>query len=229
VDAMNRRYFPTVVRERNEYPTSDFRPMAETDFHRKLMTLVIDTLIAWFEGRPDVYVSGNLLVFYEKGNKRRHVAPDCFVVFGVPNYDRQNFLIWDEGRSPAVVIEITSKTTRAEDTKKKFALYRDVLRVPEYYLFDPKAEYLKPSLQGFRSVDGVYVPIEPADERFPSQQLGLHLARDGQLLRFWNPATQGNVSTPVERLSVERQLLEAETEQLRQEIEALRRRLGEKP
>src|SRR6187399_3008618 len=31
-----------------EYPTSDGKPMAETEFHRKLMTALIETLEAWF-------------------------------------------------------------------------------------------------------------------------------------------------------------------------------------
>lgn len=213
---MNQRFFPTVIPDRNTYPTTDFRPMAETDFHRKLMTAVIDTLIAWYATRPDVYVTGNLLLFYEKGNKRRHVAPDCFVVFGVPNYDRPNYLLWDEKRGPSVVIEITSKTTKAEDTKTKFALYRDTLKVPEYFLFDPKGEYLEPSLQGYRLVKRKYVTIEAIESRLPSEALGLHFERDGQSLRLWNPETRNWLPTQAERV-----------EQLRRENEELRRRLGE--
>lgn len=234
---MSHRFFPTVVRSRNDYPTSDGRPMAESDFHRKLMTLVIDTLIGWAAGRPDVYVTGNLLLFYEKGNKRRHVAPDCFVAFGVPNYNRLNYLMWDEGRPPNVVLEITSKTTKTEDTKKKFRLYRDTIRVPEYFLFDPTGSYLTPRLQGYRLDGPEYVPIPETDGRLPSQELGLHLERDEQLLRFWNPATGAWVPTPPEWLALERSLwlnaerslsaVEAEVERLRRENEELRRRLGE--
>ncbi len=227
---MNQRFFPTVIPDRNNYPTTDFRPMAETDFHRKLMTAVIDTLIAWYATRPDVYVTGNLLLFYEKGNKRRHVAPDCFVVLGVPNYDRPNYLLWDEKRGPSVVIEITSKTTKAEDTKTKFALYRDTLKVPEYFLFDPKGEYLEPSLQGYRLVKRKYVAIEAVESRLPSESLGLHFERDGQALRLWNPETRNWLPTQAERMTeaeAGRFASESEAERLRREIEVLRRRLGE--
>ena len=38
-----------------------------------------------FRGRRDVYVSGNLLLYYQKGNPRAAVAPDVFVVLGVAN------------------------------------------------------------------------------------------------------------------------------------------------
>ena len=47
--------------------------------------------------------------------------------------------------------------------------------MPEYFLFDPRSEYLKPSLRGFRLIAGEYRPIEPIDGRLPSEMLGLHL------------------------------------------------------
>ena len=47
----------------NGYPTTDRKPMAETDTHRLLMTALIETLDHQFAGQPRAYVSGNLLVF----------------------------------------------------------------------------------------------------------------------------------------------------------------------
>src|SRR6184192_2667660 len=86
---LKRKTFPD-----NDYPTSDGKPMAETDYHRVLMIELIHTLDEFFAPVPDVYVSGNLLVFYEKGNKRRHVSPDVFVVHGVEKAYRPNYLMW---------------------------------------------------------------------------------------------------------------------------------------
>src|SRR3954463_2509752 len=109
------------------------------------MTDLIERLQDWFADDPRVYVTGNLLLYYERGNKRKHVSPDVFVVRGVPKLPpRDYYLLWEEGKSPDVVIEITSKTTRREDEKKKLILYRDVLKVPEYFQFDPTEDYLKP-------------------------------------------------------------------------------------
>jgi hypothetical protein len=50
------------------YPTSDGKPMAETDIHRRLMTELIAALQAFYADEPSVYISGNLLLFYEEGN-----------------------------------------------------------------------------------------------------------------------------------------------------------------
>ena len=55
----------------NAYPTSDGRPMGETDLHRRVMFDLIESLTMFYAGQK-VYVSGNLLLFYEPGNKRRH-------------------------------------------------------------------------------------------------------------------------------------------------------------
>jgi Uma2 family endonuclease len=231
-----------------DYPTGDGKPMAETDVHRDDMVDVIQMLKDHFADHSDVYVSGNLLMFYVEGNRRKHVSPDVFLVWGVEKKDRDHYLVWKEGKAPDLAIEITSKSTRREDTKTKKELYRDVLEVAEYFQFDPTEDYLKPPLQGFRLIDGDYVPIELVDGRLPSKILGLHLERDGKKLRLFNPATGRRLLLASERIELAerlaetaeagrqsaqhraetaeagRQRLAEENERLRQEIEALRRR-----
>jgi Uma2 family endonuclease len=178
--------------------------MAETDLHRQDMIDTIQTLEDHYDANPDVYVSGNLLLFYERGNRRKHVSPDTFVVFGVPKQPlRDYYLLWEEGRPPDVVIEITSKTTRRDDQQKKRVIYRDILKVPEYFQFDPTRDYLKPPLQGFRLVNGDYLPIDSIAGRLPSERLGLHLEQAGAQLRLFDPATKRWLLTRRERVEQE--------------------------
>jgi Uma2 family endonuclease len=202
-----------------EYPTGDGKPMAETPVHRDAMIDLIPTLQAYYRDDPMAYVSGNMLVYYEEGNKRRHLAPDVFVVRGIPKHERLNYLLWEEGKGPDLVIELTSKSTRREDQTTKRDLYRDVLRVSEYFLFDPLAEYLDPPLQGFRLVAGEYAPIDPRDGRLPSEVTGLHLESRGRALRLYSPELGLVLPTPAERMAE----AEAEVERLRAELESLRR------
>jgi Uma2 family endonuclease len=209
------------TQRRNDYPTSDGRPMGETDLHRKLMASLIELLENWFARDPMVYVSGNLLVFYEPGNRRRHLSPDVFVVKGVPNHIRDNYLIWEEGRGPDVVIELTSASTRTEDVDEKMGLYRDVLRVPEYFLFDPRGEYLEPDFQGYRLSGSDYVAIEAVANRLPSECLGLHLERRGQGLRLFDPATGQYLPSQEEQTQRETAARVA-AEQARQQAEQAR-------
>jgi Uma2 family endonuclease len=210
------------------YPTRDGRPMGETELHRNKMQDLITTLDYYFAAKPDIYVGGDLLIFYERGDRRKHISPDVFVVRGVPKLPmRDHYLIWLEGKAPEVVIEVTSKSTRREDQKKKSVLYRDVLKVAEYFLFDPTEDYLKPPFQGYRLVEGEYFPIEPIEGRLPSAVLGLHLERFGVDLRLFDPAAGCWLMTPRELAWAERQRAEAERQRAqaeRQRAEAERQR-----
>ena len=60
-----------------EYPSSDGKPMAEIDLHRDEMIYVIEALQKHFRDAPDVYVSGNLLLYYVEGEPRYSISPDA--------------------------------------------------------------------------------------------------------------------------------------------------------
>ena len=64
----------------------------------------------------------------------------------------------------------------------------------EYFLYDPRGEYLTPRLQGYRLVDGGYermAAVESIDRTLtlPSEVLGLELRAKGEEMHFHNPAT----------------------------------------
>jgi Uma2 family endonuclease len=215
-----------------DYPTGDGKPVGETPTHRDNLLYLIEMLRDWYAKNDDVYISGNMFLYYEEGNKHKHVSPDVFVVHGVPKAaPLRYYAIWDQGeRGPDLVIEVTSPTTRKEDTEKKFRLYQKVLRVSEYFLFDPFAEYLKPPLQGYQLKRGRYVRIKPVHGRLPSEITGLHLERNGEDLRLYDPNTKVWVPSPREKVAqAQAKLVQAEAEnaRLRQELEALRRAAGQ--
>ncbi len=186
-----------------DYPESDGKPMAETPVHMQVMWDVINMLMAWFTHNPLVYVWGNMFLYYVQGNPKKNVSPDVMVVKGVDkDRERRVFKVWDEnGRTPSVTIEISSRKTRREDTVTKFTLYQDVLKVREYFLFDPFGEYLDPPLKGYRLRGGVYQPIRAVAGRLPSLELGLHLEANGQQLRLWDPSTGQWLATRAKRSS----------------------------
>ena len=185
---------PSVI----EYPTSDGKPLAETDLHFDRITYVAHALKIRYADTPDVYVGANMLVYDEPGNPRRHLAPDVFVVFGVPNRRRDLLKIWEE-RPPSFVLEVTSKSTRGEDMRTKRQRYA-AWGVEEYFLYDPRGEYLAPPLQGLTLRDGAYRPMPLS--RFPngrrghaSATLGIDLYLKGPELRLFDPATGKDLRT----------------------------------
>jgi Uma2 family endonuclease len=197
-----------------EYPESDGLPRAETDLHRKIMTYVIERLSARYADRKDVYVSGNLLVYYEKGQWGISLSPDCMVVFSVPPGDRRIFKTWEEGAYPTVVFEITSKATQREDMFKKFRVYESIWRVKELFLFDPTEDYLDPSLIGYRMNRGELRQLKPTDGRLKSTELGITLERDGTRLVLRDAKSGKELLLPAE----------AEVAHLRAELAALKKK-----
>ena len=228
------------------YPESDGEPMAETDIHRKLMTDFIEMLENHFRSRPDVYVSGNLLLYYEEGNPKASVAPDVFVVFGIERKQRRTYRLWEEGKGPDFVLELVSKNTYRNDLGDKKDLYASVLSVKEYYLYDPDGQYLPSPLLGYRlEEDGAYSPIQPVEvmslraqrsNLLPSFVLGLELGIRDDELKLYNPLTKEWVLKPVEqaeekaqRESLTRRQAEARAQQAeaRAQQESLTRRQAE--
>jgi len=209
-----------------EYPESDGKPVGETDVHRREILHTIETLERHFRDAPDIYVSGNLMFYYEEGNPSAVVSPDVFVVKGVRKGLRRTYKLWEEGVAPCVVIEMTSRSTRLEDKGNKRALYA-LLGVREYFLFDPLGEYLKPPLQGFTLVDGEYAPLPfESDGGIISRELGLKLYRDETVLRLFDLASGREVVRTEDLSDVLQQTLarvQQAEEQAQREADARRR------
>ena len=175
-----------------DYPSSDGKPMAESDSQRKPLTYAVDCLGHYFRNHPDVYVSGNLLIYYQQGTLAR-VAPDVFVVFGARDEERSSYLLWEEPKAPDFVLEIASPGTWREDQTSKRELYSQ-LGVGEYWQYDPTRNYLQPPLQGLELVRGEYEPLprwELAGGTLAarSEVLGLEMRLAGRRLRFHDPQT----------------------------------------
>ena len=185
---------PTIV-----YPESDGKPMAETDRHRRLIMDFILMLEDHFRDSNDVYVSGDLLIYYEEGNIYKSVAPDVFVVFGVSKKDRRTYRTWEEGQTPDFVLEAASPSTYRKDITDKKELYASILGVREYYIYDPYAE-VHPHFQGYRLVEGVYEPIEFVDDRLPSIVLGLELGEHNGVLSLYDENRSAWIAPPKERV-----------------------------
>jgi Uma2 family endonuclease len=188
--------------------------MGETETHRQEISDAIEVLKDFFRAQADVYVNGNMFIYYEKGKREKNVCPDVFVVRGVDKRRRRSYFLWKEGHSPCVALEMTSKSTRRQDEKDKLPTYAR-LGVNEYFLFDPFGEYLQPPLRGYRLVGGVYLPIAPLENGdLPSLELGLHLRHEAAGLRFVDAATGERLLKPYEvaeaRRAAERQARAAE-------------------
>ena len=216
-----------------DYPSSDGKPMAESESQLIPLTYAVSCLRHYFRNRPEAFASGNLLIYYEEGTRAR-VAPDVFVVFGARNRkeERASYRLWEEEKAPDFVLEITSPATWRDDRDRKRELYRR-LGVGEYWQYDPTRNYLEPPLQGLELVRGEYEPLPGwrlADGTLAarSEVLGLELRVAGRRLRFHDPQAGEDLRDLAEaedgRQEAEEQRREAEA---RVEREAAARQAAE--
>lgn len=139
------------------YPESDGEPMADSDAQYEVMTDTKFALSSYFRDRADVYVAANLLIYYERMDPTKRVAPDVFVVKGTHKARRTSYKTFIDGKPPSVVFEIASSGTWSKDILKR-PLYEQ-LQIPEYFMLDPQGDLFGDVLMGFRLVQGLYHPI----------------------------------------------------------------------
>ncbi|MEG3926485.1 MULTISPECIES: Uma2 family endonuclease [unclassified Microcoleus] len=220
---------PTLKTSEIVYPSADREPVAETYDHVYAILTTLEVLKQYLADRRAT-VLANQFLYYAQGFPKVRVAPDVMVIFDVEPGGRDNYKIWEEGQVPKVIFEITSPGTKSEDQNNKKDLY-ERLEVQEYWLFDPRGEWIPEQLRGYRlGVEG-YQLIR--DNR--SDVLQLRLEIEGKILGFYREDNGDKLLIPDElasALKAERQRAEAERQRAA-ELESLlaryREQFGELP
>ena len=181
------------------YPESDGKPMAETERHFRELLKNFNRIEDHFAHIPDVYVLGDMMMYYEEGNPRKSISPDIFVAFGIGRKERRIYKIWEEGKPPDFVLEFASKGTYRNDLTRKVRLYASI-GIPEYFVYDVDRRYLPTPLMGFRLIGDEYIEIPAlANGGLQSETLGLefHVLEDS--LGIYDPKAEAWLKTSAER------------------------------
>ena len=110
------------------------------------------------------------------------------MVRGVSKKELRVYKTWEQRPTLDFVLEVASPSTVRKDFSEKKELYANVLKVKEYYIYDPYHE-IEPSFIGFRLLDGVYEDIGFVEGRIPSETLGLELGEHEGELRLYDPVS----------------------------------------
>ncbi|CUU34872.1 MAG: Uma2 family endonuclease [Armatimonadetes bacterium] len=211
----------------------------ESDWHVKQIHL-LDEIVRQHLGEPDNYFcGGNMFIYYSleqadavRENRAAFKGPDFFVVRGVDGRKpRVCWVAWHEGgRYPDLVFELVSRKTARKDKEENLQFYAQVLRVPEYFWYDP----LQDELRGFRlnAARAAYEPIEPNErgwlwsailEAYWGTWDGEYNGRRYRWVRLYR-ADGSLVPTKEELVTLERQ----RAEQAEAELQRLKKLLQEK-
>jgi Uma2 family endonuclease len=180
-------------------------------------------------------IAKDLNLYYDVNHTHWYKRPDWFLVLGKGQFNRQqdlrlSYVIWQEGISPFLVVELLSPGTEQEDlgqtlreVKKpptKWQVYEQILRVPYYVIYDR----YKNQFRAFHLEASGYEPLSLPDEKLWFEELQLGLGKwqgiyervDGLWLRWYD--RQGNwIPTPMEKWEQERQRVEQERQRVEQE------------
>lgn len=210
------------------YPEEREDEMGETSIHIKLLADFLSVLKLFFKNRENVFLSGNMNLYFEKGNSRKWFAPDLLIAFGVPNVERSSYLLFREKIFPQVIFEIASEKTWRNDVDEKLRTYEHY-GAEEYYIFDSENAYLPAPLLAFQRQNEILTEIELAEGRVFSPRLGLEIVWMDYNFRFFDPQTEKFLLN-LEEAEAEKRFFESrainaenEVERLKAEIERLKR------
>ncbi len=89
------------------YTESDDEPMGETGIHALCILNSMSILRTYFRHQVNVYVGANMFMYYTQGTPTDVVAPDLFVTFDTDKDERRVWKIWEEGKAPDFILEVT--------------------------------------------------------------------------------------------------------------------------
>jgi Uma2 family endonuclease len=152
-------------------------PGLPDEFHDLQPQLLSRTLRLTAYARKDYFTASDLNLYYDVKHPLWHKRPDWFLAVDVPRlYEghdlRRSYVIWQEGRSPRIVVEFLSPGTDSEDLGRfynegpqtqpkkktrpkppgKFEVYEEYLRVSHYIVYSRYTQQLR----YFKLVGGQY-------------------------------------------------------------------------
>jgi Uma2 family endonuclease len=186
-----RETLPTMYDLPSENPEEPGLPDQFHDFQPELLWL---TFCPPNYAQDQVFSASDLNLYYDVHHQNWYKRPDWFGVVGAPRlYDghdlRLSYVIWQEGVSPLVVVELLSPGTEKEDLGKlepeaqngkedkiekpptKWKVYEQILRVPYYVVF---SRYTN-QMQVFALQAGHYVELNLSEPKVWMEEIELGL------------------------------------------------------
>jgi Uma2 family endonuclease len=191
----------------------------------------------------DFFVGIDMNLYYDVKHTGWYKRPDWFLVLGTSDSKfqselRLSYVVWQEGLTPFLMVELLSPGTEAEDLGQtlrvvgkpptKWQVYEQILRVPYYAVFDRySSQFRMFCLQGIQYVE---LAISGQGFWFDALELGLgvwtgtYRGVAGQWLCWYDAAGNWVVSEQERTLRAEQR---AESAEQRAELLAARlRELG---
>lgn len=159
------------------YPTSD--DMGEHELQRLIMEELRPLIERWLRARGvTAHAGADTFFYYVKGDPTQRIAPDIYVLAGVPQDEIvASWKLWELGRAPSFALEIVSSDALKDYDDVPAVLGR--LGTRELVLFDPEARTgskRRARWTVFRKSErGFMREVQTFDDRVHSEVLGAWL------------------------------------------------------
>ena len=226
-----------------DLPSEDLEePGLPDEFHLWQPRLLDETFCPPTYPLDDRFTASDLNLYYDSRHPQWYKRPDWFAAVGVPRLYagrelRLSYVVWQEGISPLIVVELLSPGTEKEDLGQtlraveqpptKWQVYEQILRIPYYVVFDRHRD----QWQVFVLQADRYAELSASSSQvwIPSLELGLGLWQgsyrgierlwlrwyDGQ--HQWIPTAAEQSQQADQRAEQERQRAEQEAQRAAQE------------
>ncbi|MBK7993833.1 MAG: Uma2 family endonuclease [Blastocatellia bacterium] len=189
----------------------------------------------------EVFVATDLNLYFDVNHPSWYKRPDWFASVGIPNlYEdkdlRLSYVVWQEGVTPLVIVELLSPSTENEDLGKttrikkssrkgkeeeippKWEVYESILKVPYYFTYD----HLTKKILAFQLSSDGYISFLPNSQGFyylPDVELYLGLwtgyyEKASTIWLRWFDRHFNLIPTPLERAQAEKERERTEKEAL---------------
>jgi Uma2 family endonuclease len=242
----------------HDLPSEDpSEPGLPDEFHGLQPNLLAEALTLPNHDPNQTFSAFDLNLYYDENHLNWYKRPDWFLVIGVSRLYhgeslRSSYVIWDEKVPPVLVVEFLSPSTEDDDlgrfAKKpptavvgkppgKFTVYEQVLKVPNYVIYDEESQRLR----YFRLVNGRYeeqlLSANPPLLWLPELDIGLGLwhgtyRNSPQIWLRWCDANGNWLLTETERerqAKEQAQLAREQAQADREKMAAYLRSLGLDP
>jgi Uma2 family endonuclease len=200
-----------------ELPDSDGRAV-DSELQELIPGLLKAILLDLWCDRPNWLFGIDMGLYYHPDQPA--IAPDGFLSLGVEEIEdeclRSSYVLWDEKVIPLFALEIISRTSGKEQTKK-FEIYRSIGIL--YYLVYAPLRKRKPKFQLYKLVDGEYVLQSDGQQPYWMPEIGLAIGAEQRIYRrsqrewlYWYDQNNLRYPTPTERAEAESQRAEAESQ-----------------
>lgn len=207
------------------YPASD--NMGEHELQRLIMEVLRPLIERWLRSRGvTAHAGADTFFYYVKGDPTHRIAPDIYVLEGVPQDEIvASWKMWELGRAPSFALEIVSGDALKDYDDVPAVLGR--LGTRELVLFDPEARAgskRRARWTVFRRRErGFLREVQTFDDRVRSEVLGawLRVVGSGASRRIrlaLDPNGDALFATEVEEARREIEDAQREIERLRKEL-----------